>query len=343
MPNELLIYGNIYTQSSIDFITGMGEANSDEELVVRLNTDGGDVLYGWGMIAKFIEHEGPKLVKVDGKAYSMGAYFCAYADNVEALDVSSFMIHRAAYSSWFEGSEYFTDELKSQLEDVNKKLMAALKAKIDVAKFEQIKGVKLKDVFSMNGRIDVLLTAQEAKQIGLVNKISKITPKKMKAINSEMNRVAASFTGVENIEGPTSNDVEPVVASIDKTNNNNNSKNDGKMSPEEFRKQHPEAAKAMEDNAVKAERDRVNAWLKFNDIDAKAVAEGIESGENISQTAMADFSKKMFSAQALKDVKDDNPKTVETKEEKPNASGEKSELENFEAKVASDLGLNLEK
>ena len=176
MPKELLIYGQIYSQSTIDFINGMNEIGEDDELSVRVSSEGGDVLYGFGMIAKFNEHKGSKIVKVDGKAYSMGLFFCAYADNVEALDTSKFLLHRAAYSEWFEDSVYFTPELKAQLVEVNKQLMDAFKAKVDVAKFEELKGVKLKDVFSMDSRIDVFLNAQEAKQIGLINKIVKITP-----------------------------------------------------------------------------------------------------------------------------------------------------------------------
>jgi len=328
MPKELLIYGQIYSQSTIDFINGMNEIGEDDELSVRVSSEGGDVLYGFGMIAKFNEHKGSKIVKVDGKAYSMGLFFCAYADNVEALDTSKFLLHRAAYSEWFEDSVYFTPELKAQLVEVNKQLMDAFKAKVDVAKFEELKGVKLKDVFSMDSRIDVFLNAQEAKQIGLINKIVKITPQKMNAINSEMNRIAASFSGVQ--------EIVPMEATIIESQTKNNKE----MTVEEFKKAHPEAVKAMNDEAVKTEQDRVNAWLKFNDVDAKAVAEGIASGENISQTAMADFSKKMFAAQALEKIGAEAAPVVETKEEKPSGEAKKTELEVFEAKIAGNLGLN---
>lgn len=334
MPKELLIYGPIYSKSAIDFINGVNEIESEDELSVRIGTEGGDVLYGFGMIAKFNEHTGSKLVKVDGHAYSMGLFFCAYADNVEALDTSKFLLHRAAYSEWFEDSQYFTPELKAQLVEVNKNLMDAFKAKIDVAKFEELKDVKLKDVFSMDSRIDVYMNAQEAKQIGLIDKIVKITPKKMNAIKSEMNRIAASFSGVGNIE-----EIVPMEATINKSETKNNKK----MNVEEFKKAHPEAVKAMNDEAVKAERDRVNSWLKFNDVDAKAVAEGIESGENISQTAMADFSKKMFAAQSLEKIGANGAPIVETTEEKPNAGSQVSELEAFEAKISANLGLKTDK
>jgi ATP-dependent protease ClpP protease subunit len=333
MPKELLIYGQIYSQSTVDFINGMNEIEADEDLSVRISSEGGDVLYGFGMIAKFNEHKGKKVVKVDGKAYSMGLFFCAYTENVEALDTSKFLLHRAAYSEWFEESQYFTDEMRAQLIEVNKQLMDAFKAKVDVAKFEELKGVKLKDIFSMESRIDVYLNAQEAKQIGLINKIVKITPQKMSAINSEMNRIAASFTGAENI-----NEIVPMEATISESETKNNKK----MTVEEFKKAHPEAVKAMNDEAVKTEQDRVNAWLKFNDVDATAVAEGIASGENISQTAMADFSKKMFASQALEKIGAEAAPIVETTEEVPGATAQKTELEVFEARIAGNLGLNSE-
>ncbi|MCK4522212.1 MAG: ATP-dependent Clp protease proteolytic subunit, partial [Nanoarchaeota archaeon] len=146
---EVLLYGQIYSESSIDFITAINAVEGDN-LIVRLNTPGGDVNHGWGMVAKFMEFPGSKVVKVDGSAFSMGFNFCLYADSVEALDVSQFMVHRAAYSQWYE-ENYMTEQQKENLISVNANLEKALRNKIDVAKFEEIKGVKIKDIFSMEG------------------------------------------------------------------------------------------------------------------------------------------------------------------------------------------------
>ena len=54
--------------------------------------------------------------------------------------------------------------------------------------------------------------------------------------------------------------------------------------------------------------------MAFNDVDPKAVAEGIKSGEKLSQTATADFSRKALSQEALAKVEDANADNTETKE-----------------------------
>jgi len=175
--------------------------DAEGDITVRLNTGGGEPDYGFGMVAKFKEYTGKKTVKIDGKAYSMGAYIAMYADDVEALDVSNLMIHRAAYPTWFEESEYFTDGLRQNLVDTNKSLEAALRGKIDVEEFEKLKDVKVKDIFSMDDRIDVFLTAKEAKKIGLVSKIIKITPSKAAEINSHV-KIAAEIAADLTVTAP---------------------------------------------------------------------------------------------------------------------------------------------
>jgi ATP-dependent protease ClpP protease subunit len=87
MAKEILLYGDINSDSSSLFITRLNDAIADD-ISVRVNTNGGNPEYGWGSVAKFAEHPGKKSCKVDGKAYSFGAYFLCYTEDVEALDVS---------------------------------------------------------------------------------------------------------------------------------------------------------------------------------------------------------------------------------------------------------------
>ena len=277
MPQEVLLYGQIYAQSSIDFINGISAVGEDDELSVRVNTNGGDVLYGWGMVAKFNEFKGVKKIKVDGSAYSMGACFLAYADveNVEALDVSEFLIHRAAYPSWYEDN-YMSDSEKENLKTINSSLHDAFKNRIDVNKFKEISGKTLKEVFSMDGRIDVFLTAQQAKQIGLIGKITKITPTKKAEISAINQRIAANYTGGKN--------------------KNTNNFNPSKMTKEDFKREHPEAYAAIVNEGVTAERDRCGAYLAYITADKDAVIAGIKSGEQMSATTQAELNIKIVQA-----------------------------------------------
>lgn len=332
--NEILIYGGIYEWTASEFIKAFAEIEGDE-VVVRMNTDGGDPLTGHGMVARLQEFEGLKKIKVDGKAYSTGFFMCLYADNVECLDVSQFLVHRASYGEWYENSEYFTQPLRENLASINADLEKAFRNKLNVAEFEKIKGVKVKDIFSMNSRIDVFLTAKEAKQIGLVSKINTITPKKAQELKASFSKLAARY------DVDFSNVTETHTASGDdnkKVNNKNKY-----MTIEQFKAENPELFAQIQKNAVASEKDRVNAWLKFVDVDAKAVTEGIKAGENLSQEAMADFSVKMFAKNTAEKVTAEGKETaVETavvtdqeESDKPNP------VADFKAEVFKKAGLKL--
>ena len=121
---------------------------------------------------------------------------------------------------------------------------------------------------------------------------------------------------------------------------NNNSQINQKMTLEEFKAEHPVMSAKLiaegETKAIATEKDRVGAWMKFNHVDAKAVAEGIDSGEPISQTAMADFSMKIMSANAKKELKAESTETIVT----PKAEGEMTDLEKLEAKLDSELKIS---
>ena len=323
--NEFLIYGQINSYTSSEFITSMNEADGD--ITVRINSGGGEPDYGWGMVAKFKEYEGNKTVKIDGKAYSMGAYIAMYADNVEALDVSTFMVHRAAYDSWFEGSEYFTKELKENLTNINKSLEAAFRARVDVEKFETLKDVKVKDIFSMEDRIDVFLTAKDAKKIGLVSKIIKITPKKAAEINSQV-KIAASTDSDLTVEAP---EQKPTKQDIQTQTNT-------KMNKSELREKHPELFAEIVGLGVEQEQERVSAWAKWNEIDPALAMKGIEGKDEIKASNISEFQVAALKALQKKGIEADSTEDVKLDADgKAIPTSELSAAEKLEAQMNADL------
>ena len=199
MENEIPLYGSIGTYSSEYLIERMNKIKGND-ISLRINTPGGDVVSCYGVIAKFKEFTGTKKIKVDGMAMSMGAMFCAYADDVQALDVSEFMIHRAAYYPTLERNpDFFTEERKSRLQKMNDDLRAALESKIDEDKLKEIKGVTLDEIFSLDDRIDVFLTAEQALEIGLIESINAITPETRNAILTNYS-AAASYNSEEDLK-----------------------------------------------------------------------------------------------------------------------------------------------
>src|SRR5690606_28059643 len=99
------------------------------------------------------------------------------------MDVSKAPLHRA------DGYVNSPEE-QAFLDGVNKDLRAKLTSKIDAEKFKEITGKTINDLFDSKDRIDVWLTAKQAKQVGLIKKIVKLNPTEIAAIN-RMN-IAAS-------------------------------------------------------------------------------------------------------------------------------------------------------
>lgn len=334
MAKEVLLYGSFYSWNTAETVRALDEAKADD-LTVRINSAGGDVNEAWTCVAKFSEHKKKKNVKVDGKAYSMAAFFLCYADYAEALDVSEFLLHRAAFAQWYETSDSITEADWNSLKTTNAHLRKALEAKIDVKKFEQMKGVTLDKLFSTEGRIDVLLTAAEALAIGLINKINAITPEAATQINAWVDSYQAKAANVT-----ADLHVKTAAATpITKPKPNNT------MNLNELKAAHPalyaelfEQGKAA---GVTEERDRVEGLMVFAHIDAKLVAEKIASGKPLSAKETNEMLLKQNSPQALAELKKEAGKN-ETTTDEPAAgvkSAEALELEKFEAGVDKGIGL----
>lgn len=328
MIKEILIYTPIYSYSAEAFVKAM-EENKDSDIVVRINTPGGSPEDGWGMIAKFSEHKGKKLVKVDGRAHSMGGYFLAYCDDSEALDVSTVVIHRAAYPEYIESNpNYMTDQMWENMDQINAKLRAALESKIDVKKFEKLKKVSMDDIFSNEKRIDVMLTAEEAKKIGLINRVVTITPEKKAEMDSIMYSIAAYSTGIPKptIQKQTEVEVKPLKTK--------------KMTIEQLKAEHPELYTQAVTIGVEKEKDRTGAWMAFVGVDAEAVVKGIKEGKELSATAMAELSLKSVSAEVLNKVKKDAAPDVVTAEVKTEKEEKEAVVANFEKEVMDGIKKN---
>jgi hypothetical protein len=257
---------------------------------------------------------------VDGATFSMGTFILVFADEAEALEVSKIHLHRAdMYIN--------TPEDQAFLDSVNKDLRAKLALKIDEAKLKDLKGVTLDELFDPTKRIEVQLSAKEAKAIGLIDKIVKLNPAEITAFNNYF-KIAAeqSATPIE----------QPKKTEIPKPNK--------VMTKEELKAQHPavyaEITAQAEKAAAEKERERVEAWMQFADVDAEAVNKGISEGKELSIKAMAEFTRKGMSANALKNLETNSPVAVKTAEvtEKEKTDKEKS-VSAFEAETMAAFGL----
>ena len=323
MPKEILLYSSVYSYSVADFITQMEEAKGDD-VVVRINTPGGEVYSGFGIIAKFQEHQKGKKVKVDGRADSFGAIICCYAEDVECLDVSTFLFHRAAYPEWIERSEeMFTEDMKKSLGVMNSQLRAAMEGKMKAEDFKKETGYSLDEIFSLDNRLDVVLTAKQAKKLGLVNKVTAITPEKKAEVESKFMAMAAMSW--------------PAMPEASKTEQPQNKI----MTAAEFKAAHPAAYAEIVKEGATAERDRVGAYMAYADVDIEAVKKGITEGGPMTQTLMADLSRKQFNAAALTGLEKDNAKQVTTTEAGTNDADKSKDVnaEAFKKELYANLGI----
>jgi hypothetical protein len=112
------------------------------------------------------------------------------------------------------------------------------------------------------------------------------------------------------------------------------------MTIEKFKSEHPEIYAQAVTAGAEQERDRVSAWMTYVDIDAKAVADGISGGKNITQTAMAELSRKALSKEALAGAAADSTPPVTTTEPESKDKGEgAAAMEAFRAEYMKELGL----
>ena len=317
MAKEILLYNSINSYSTEEFVNALNATEDGESAVVRVNNYGGDTSYGFAMVAKFAEYPGDKIVKVDGIAASMAAFFTLYAREVEALSVSQFMFHRASYGEYYEKNYMQPDEKKS-LERTNKDLRSALEARVNPDEWLSETGVSLDQMFSLDDRIDVTLTADQAKKLGIVTKIKPITPEIRASVERD-HKAFASASGRISVTGESKSKKQTIQSNI--------------MTIQELKKDHPELYAQAVQAGVKQERDRVEAIAELAGSDETFVKEKIASGEALTKAEEIRFLKKhseeAIKKAALKGLKadgtpeidpeneeDEEPQSLETKAEK---------------------------
>jgi len=287
---ELYLYTNVSNYSAQDIISKM-EENAGSDIVIRVNSPGGDVFAGWGIIAKMKEAEGNILMKVDGWAASMSAFMLLFANEVEALETSKFILHRADMYVSSPEDQLFLD-------NVNKDLKTKMSKKLNFDKLKELKNVGIEDIFNPDARLDVVLNAKEAKQIGLVNKITKLSVTEIDAMYNRFNIAASSEETITNTPKNTI------------------------MTLADLKEKHPavyaEAVKIGNDAGVTAgvtkERNRVLAHIAFADVDLKQTIEGIAKGEELSEEKKTELATARITKGVLANIEKANPGALKTEQ-----------------------------
>jgi len=266
------------------------ESFEENQIEMSWSSYGGSVWAGM-QFADYMKNTNKEITaRVTGIAASMGASLLPYFKKVIGAKQTDVMLHSTSTSV-------------SQLaRKSNQELYDILKTKINEEKFEEITGQKLKTIMFLEGeeRKDVWLSGEQAYKIGLFDELIDLTPEKKNEINLQL------------------------VAELDYKLPErllNTNKKEKQMNIDELKTSHPELyAQVLEDGkkvgskeataALKAEKDRINTWMVFNDIDPEKVKKGIESGEAMTEAQRTEFLRKSQVLDLKNDLENDSPEDL---------------------------------
>jgi ATP-dependent Clp protease protease subunit len=298
----LLLYAPIYDFVAESFVDKMNDIPPDQDIEIWMNCPGGRVFAGWSIIGPLQMRTGKKTMCIFGHAMSMAVYMALFCDDVSALEVTQFMIHRA--DGYVE-----TPDDQLLLNNINKDLRKQMESRLNMDAFEEVCGCTIDDIFKGEKRKDIMLTAKQAKKLGLINSIKKLSQKEVEAYTEHF--VAfADFS--QRSEEPVSqrSEEKPIIPNID------NSQKQKTMTKEELKAQHPSVYDAIlkegRDEGIKAERGRSGSFLAFLDVDKDNVIKAIKEGDEFDSTVLAEMTVKLSAHVAKGNIEADKPQVIPT-------------------------------
>lgn len=258
MPKEILIYESFNRWSSERIVGEIGNIG-DQEFNIRINTPGGTVIDGMAILFRISETKSGDTIYVDGQAFSLGAFFLPFFKKRIGHEFSEFMLHKAAYPSWYEASAEEQERLLKLNNMIKKKMIDG--------------GVNLSlidRVFKPDIREDVYLTAQEALEFGLITEIKKLDVAEKQALQAQYHIEMAAMHNPEEKKEPKKED------------NPNTPKH---MNIQKLMAEHPDLYAQVKKEGVEAERKRTGQFLGYIKADEKTASgraiKGLKDGEEL--------------------------------------------------------------
>ena len=162
---ELIIYGDIawYDNSAPDIQSQLSDMDR-AEVVVRVNSLGGDVIEGTAIHSLLASYQGKVTIKIDGYAISMASVIAMAGDHVEISPLGQIMIHSPWSGLWGNAAEMRKEaDLLDQFESC---LIKAYQMKTGLAED------KLREMLAE----ETWLTAEQALELGFVDSIAGEAP-----------------------------------------------------------------------------------------------------------------------------------------------------------------------
>jgi len=265
--NEILIYFPLFDFTIEPLMKQLNAVDSD--YTVRMSSPGGEIFPSWGVAKKIQElsEKGFKgTLKIDGMSASMAGILAPFFDYVEAVDKAKFMIHAP------------TGGDRVLLKSVSKDLASVLNSRIDADKFKALTGMSVDEIMNPDNeeKKEIWFSAQQAKDLGLIDKVVSLTPALKNEIEDKM-KVVYGFKK------------EP-ESSVNLNINQNQKKmtydelkiSDAALVNQIFAEGKEAGQKEGKEAGKKEEHTRVKAWLAHYNSDSKMVVNGIKEGSSLT-------------------------------------------------------------
>ncbi|MBJ7591987.1 head maturation protease, ClpP-related [Aeromonas veronii] len=174
------------------------------DLLVRINSKGGDVVDGTAIYNAFAQHDGDVQMRIEGWACSMATVICAAGNIVQAYPNTMFMVHRASSGIW--GNAKALRQRAALLDKVDGQI-----AGIYVSKT----GKSLEDINAiMDGDIEDAswMTAAEAKESGFIDEVLDGEGKAVALLDKDSAKALAPDEGAQLMPTADLPDDLPLVA-----------------------------------------------------------------------------------------------------------------------------------
>jgi len=267
-PPELLLYGTISSQQSwwedrvtpAQFNRELAALGEDvPEIVVRINSPGGDVFAANAIYTRLKDHSAKVTVKVDGWAASAATIIAMAGDTIKIPKNGVFMIHDPAMTVWdtFRAEDF--EKMAQELNVIKQSIINAYSVKTgktadEISVFMSDETWWTGDEAVENGFCDELMF-EEAQTV--VENASRIIVNSVPIDIGSFQTVPKMLLNSPAATGSLQNGAQP---------ENKNQKEEKEMEPkdaittvEALKSAYPGLTAAIEDNARKEERNRIKA------------------------------------------------------------------------------------
>lgn len=157
---EILVYDVIgwpYNDAGdlVRYVNSLG----DKDILVRLNTPGGDVFDGMAIFNALANHKGKVTIRIEALAASMGSVLAMAGKEIQAYSNTMMMIHDPW--TYMSGNQYELREMADLLEKISGNMLDVYAGRSKIGKREMREIMKAETWY----------TAKEAKEKGFIDTI----------------------------------------------------------------------------------------------------------------------------------------------------------------------------